>query len=360
MLNKLKKITLQITAGANIGIILLMLFVGYSSLFHPTTHPRLSAVGLTFPIPLVANFLFLIFWLLLKSRYAFIPIIGFIVAYKPVHDYFPINPPHTVPQDAIKVVSYNVAGWGAYLGNHNDSTLHDCAKYILESNADIVCLQEAAWRNVVTDSTLREAYPYVSQDMANAYGDYLAVYSRFPIEKIERILNPRLDAVSYAYYLDIKGMKTMLVNCHLESNRLESEDKKNFTELISGKGEKGLADRESKLLIDKITGAAARRAPQVDTIAKYIASHKAGKEVILLGDFNDNPISYTLHTFGKNLTNCYTAAANGPGFSYNRSRMYVRIDHILCSENLMPYKCFVDRSTKSSDHYPIVCYLKHR
>ena len=52
------------------------------------------------------------------------------------------------------------------------------------------------------------------------------------------------------------------------------------------------------------------------------------------------------------------ASANGPGISYHLSGFFVRIDNILCSDDWKPYACKVDNSIQSSDHYPIVCWLK--
>ena len=38
--------------------------------------------------------------------------------------------------------------------------------------------------------------------------------------------------------------------------------------------------------------------------------------------------------------------------------MYFRIDNILISENITPYKAKVDKSIRESDHYPIFCSLE--
>ena len=38
--------------------------------------------------------------------------------------------------------------------------------------------------------------------------------------------------------------------------------------------------------------------------------------------------------------------------------MYVRIDHLFCSDDITPYACAVDNQIKASDHYPIYCWLK--
>ena len=118
-------------------------------------------------------------------------------------------------------------------------------------------------------------------------------------------------------------------------------------------------ETESKKLIDKLSEYAKKRAPQVNAVAHYIDEHK-GKSIILCGDFNDNPISYTHRTLAKRLTDCYVASGNGPGISYHRNGFYVRIDNIMCTSDWQPYGCTVDNKIKTSDHYPIICRLKKR
>ena len=98
---------------------------------------------------------------------------------------------------------------------------------------------------------------------------------------------------------------------------------------------------------------------QADAVAEYIQQHK-DKSIILMGDFNDSPISYVRRRIAQELTDCYVSTANGPGISYHYSGFYVRIDNIFCSDHWMPYDCHVDNSIKASDHYPVVCLLKRR
>ena len=40
-----------------------------------------------------------------------------------------------------------------------------------------------------------------------------------------------------------------------------------------------------------------------------------------------------------------------------RDAIIVRIDNILCSPALRPYRCRIDRSIVTSDHYPMTAYI---
>ena len=102
MLRDIKRFTLQIVAGANLATIFMMTFVGFSDRFNPVKHQLLANVGLLFPVFLVLNFGFLLFWLCVKKKGAWLPVVG----YLPVRAYIPFNVPHDIPKDAIKVMSY--------------------------------------------------------------------------------------------------------------------------------------------------------------------------------------------------------------------------------------------------------------
>ena len=78
----------------------------------------------------------------------------------------------------------------------------------------------------------------------------------------------------------------------------------------------------------------------------------------MCGDFNDTPVSYAHHTIASaGLTDAYAATGRGPGRSFNRAAIFVRIDHILMASRLRPYTCRIDNTFRHSDHYPAVCYF---
>jgi endonuclease/exonuclease/phosphatase family metal-dependent hydrolase len=109
-------------------------------------------------------------------------------------------------------------------------------------------------------------------------------------------------------------------------------------------------------LLKKLSEATVIRSKQADVLLETIRGLK-GKKLVLCGDFNDSPISYTHHTLCDDLQDAFVESGNGLGISYNRNRMYFRIDHILASKDLGVYGCRVDDSIEASDHYPIWCYL---
>ena len=68
----------------------LLLFTAYSPHIQPVTHPVQSCLGLTFPVFLMINAGFLIFWLVIQRyRSALLPLIGMLLCYSQIRTYLP-------------------------------------------------------------------------------------------------------------------------------------------------------------------------------------------------------------------------------------------------------------------------------
>ena len=74
MFGSIRKFFLQLIAGANLATVFIMLFIGYSDRLDPVKHEVLANAGLVFPIFLLVNFCFLIFWLCFKKIGILIPL----------------------------------------------------------------------------------------------------------------------------------------------------------------------------------------------------------------------------------------------------------------------------------------------
>ena len=78
-------------AVANWAVVVLMMITGYAYFFSPIQHSLMSATGVLFPVFLVLNTLFLVFWVVVKFKYSYIPILGFVLSYTPTHQNEPLN-----------------------------------------------------------------------------------------------------------------------------------------------------------------------------------------------------------------------------------------------------------------------------
>lgn len=358
MIRQLKAFTVRMAAGASVATALMLVMVGYADHVNPAAHPVMACAGLVFPVFLLANMGFLVFWLVFKLRYTLIPLAGYVAVFPALRVYMPVNVAEEPPAGAIKVLSYNVQAFSG-VPRYNDAfgMIFD---YFKASDADIICTQEDqdTWRNakVRMDSLYAhsDTVMFGSGKRSNAIG----IYSRFPIVRKERInyYTSRANG-SMAYYLKVGTDTVLVVNNHFESNHLSLSDREKYTEMLKGDVQGDTAKAQSRILLDKLALAAAVRAPQADAVAHYLDSHRQ-YPTILCGDFNDIPISYTRRTLAARLTDCFVETGRGLGISYNQKGFYVRIDNIMCSAHFKPYNCKVDNKIDASDHYPIFCWLK--
>ena len=360
MIKQLKSFTINLVAGANVATVILMLGAGYSDRLNPVDYPLLSCFGITFPIFLIVNLLFLFFWLTFKWRKAWIPIMGYLMVYFPLSIYMPINLNQDVSEDALKIISYNVCTYGG--NNKYENGFDTIYNYLKRQKADIVCLQEDvdSWRRFVF-IRYEKIYPYndttIFSNTATSMNG-VGIHTRFPILRKERIPYRSQANGSVAYYLKLDNGDTLLViNNHLEGTHLSNEDRSNYKRMIKGKMERDTAKAESMLLINKLGSSAAMRAPEAEAVHRYVEEHRQ-YPIIVCGDFNDNPISYSRRTIAKGLKDCFVETGRGLGLSYNEKGFNFRIDHILCSDHFEPYNCQVDDKMDASDHYPISCRLK--
>ena len=353
MIRKIRNITLQMLAGANAVTVVTMLLIGYSDRINPQEHSLLANVGLAFPVFLAINVGFMLFFLVFRRKYALVSLAGLVAGYSPIRTYCPLNIRHDVPSGAVKVLSYNVHGFVA--DNPPEDSPNPILDYIIGSDADIVCLQEARLTDAIIEAAAK-AYPFCDSVIHPGRGDCLVLMSKYPILSKDRIEYKSGSNLSAAFEVLMGRDTVTVVNNHFESTGISLADRAGFKEMVKGNSSRDTIKAESKRLAKSLGKSVRIRAPQVEAVAEYVRNK--GGSIILCGDFNDSPISYAHRTLADVLTDCYVASGNGPGISYHYNAIYVRIDNIMCSGDWQPYRCKVDQSISYSDHYPIYCWLE--
>ena len=250
----------------------------------------------------------------------------------------------------LSVLTYNTHQMGQYEKAYQNRVI----RYLQRQDADIICLQEVdVYKNdkYLTLPELRKAlekYPYTYFDFKiynkrHQYG--LAVFSKYPLSNKNTIRYSSRGNISD--YCDVAvGKDTFrLFNNHLESNRLVVKD---LPDSIESAALKESVQRIS----DKLESA--RKIRQVQAKAIRAEIEKSPYPVIVAGDFNVTPLSYTyLKIRGGELRDCFLATSWGKwGATVVKRHLGVRIDYLLCSRALHPVETHIDR-INCSDHYPV-------
>ena len=359
-MKKVLTILLLPILAINLVVALLLVCCAYSPMLPAEKMPLLSLAGLAFPFVLVANVLFLFFWLFVYRRYLWLPIITLFACSVPIYTFFPINfNQQDTPKNSLKVLSYNILS-SNILSIKVDKD-NPVINYLEEADADIICLQEVYFSFLKKHKNLLTQYPYksylVSKENDEA-ANCLACLSKYPILSVDKLKFKGTTNGCSKYRILYEGDTIVVYNCHLQSNGMDHEDKSTYEQILSNP-KNNIRSKDTKELMQKLRDSAAKRASQADIIAADLKK-ETSPYIIVCGDFNDSPISYTCKQLREQLTDAFVNSGNGPGISYNRHRLYYRIDHILHSTQFKSYDCTVDRSIKVSDHYPIFCFLKKK
>lgn len=255
----------------------------------------------------------------------------------------------------IKVVSYNVQNFAGKKITDQQA----CATRILEflngQNADIICLQDVLLNNNRIFSVKRAAknletiehYHYART--GSSFGQ--VTYTRYPIIKMGEIRFKK--SPNMAIYTDvlIDSDTVRIFNVHLQSYRIDPRK----YEIIDSPGIVEEEDiREIREIGGKLKRAFQMRAEQVREIKKLI--DKTTYPVIICGDFNDTPVSYTYQQMKDGLSDAFVGSGNGLARTYIGKLPSFRIDNILHSTNFKSYN-FKANNFRSSDHLPISCLL---
>lgn len=352
--------------GINICMLLLLLCSFLSWHISPERYTFFAYAGFAFPAILLANVAFTIFWIIrLDWKLVLTNVVIFLVCYSPISAYFPVNfSSKQAPEGSVKFLTYNVRGfnWQMHEKWTKDNPM---VQYLRSTGADIICMQEymASTSNRHASSKnlqkALEVYPYYSviplRPTQGGYEYGLACFSKYPIKSILKIPVTSVSNGSAIYNIDINGKIVTVVNNHFESNKLTSEDKKLYKDFFKEK-DNGPGLNEVTQNIEQRLGTAYRnRAPQVDLVEHYI-QEQTSDAIIICGDFNDTPISYTYQKMRQNMFDAYVETGFGPGITYHENYFWFRIDYIMHSKNMEAYNFTIDK-VKYSDHYPVWTYL---
>lgn len=350
---------------ANILAVILLLLSYIGSVVSPEIIIYPAYLTLVFPLLLVINVFFVLFWLFAR-KWAFLFSLSVIfLCAAQVKDNYAVHVESKVEQPKGKVVSvltYNTRMSGK-LVKHTKKHPNPVMQYILDTDADIVCLQEFMVSNkeeyITHDDMLRifKKYPYKHIEYklklkSRSIG--IATFSKYPIIKKQNINYPSFANLSIYSDIQIDGKVVRLFNNHLESNRITENDKAMPIKLKDKFDAENLTDLTLHFS-KKLGSAYVLRAVQADVVSKAIDT--SPYKVIVCGDFNDVPGSYAYSTVKGKLKDAFTQSSNGFGWTYYQRFYGFRIDYVLYDEASFRTVNYKMDKVNYSDHYPVYCKL---
>ncbi len=256
------------------------------------------------------------------------------------------------------LMTHNTHLMGYYDGENAKRNRDAILNEIQNVKPNILCLQECYWntnggdflseqsRNeILSGYAVHERTTHVLSD-GGRFG--LVIFSNYPVVSQGQV--PFENEVNnFCIYMDVlAGSDTVRVyNAHLQSFRLKKKSLQLFDENI----DMNEIQNESKPLFIQLYRSSLKRSQQVNVLAAHIESCKY--KVIVAGDFNDPPISYTYNRLTRSLEDSFQDAGKGIGSTYRGPLLGLRIDYVLHSKGLRA-NSYATSEAGASDHRPVI------
>ncbi len=361
----MKKVLQQILFYLNFLLAFSLLLANLSVYVNPSVFVIPAFFGLAYPYLLIANILFLFYWLFRFKKEFLLPLVVILLGWNHLNSLLPIRfaKKNTVVAEAplLKVLTYNVRSFNIYNWAKDSEARNEIFSLIREKDPDIFGLQEF-YTTPATGNRLQDVireFPgtpyhsvYFSLQGKDGEGFGIATFSRYPIIRTSRI--PFDNTMNLAVYSDIKVNEdtVRVINVHLQSIRFREKNYAFMDSVRLKYNNQQIAELKDIGL--RLRDGFTMRAEQARIISNYVKL--SPHPVILIGDFNDTPVSYTYHRVVRGLKDSFRESGKGFGNTYAGELPSFRIDYIFHSPGLVS-KDYKRIRKKYSDHYPVTAII---
>ena len=374
MVPRLKKFFRIVFISANVVAIVLYLLACLVPFVNSGKSWFIAMLGLLFPLLFIAIAGFLLYWIFRRSKWAFACVVALLIGWKQVSVMFSFHLPEKFNEvkspGSIRVLTWNLSGWGQSnasdkIKSNNKDQMLDLVK---RSNADILCFEEYIY---FQDKKLQDSIIPALRESGYQYSYFVGtrfyeriyrstrlittiIISKYPITDTSHFFYTDEQLVEPLIQADIKirDQTVRVFTTHLESVRFERTD---FQALYNLKKPVEASLGSSKLIAYKLRNAYISRASQAEVLNKKI--RESPHPVIVCGDFNDVPNSYTYFTVKGDLQDAFLEKGSGFGRTLRMLSPTLRIDYILADQRFKVTQ-YHKIEVPYSDHYPILADLE--
>ncbi|MFI3279927.1 MAG: endonuclease/exonuclease/phosphatase family protein [Rikenellaceae bacterium] len=339
-------------------VVSLLCFVAISltlvtSYYDPAKSWLFPVMGLITPAVYIATLLLALYWVIRwRLLYASLLILPLLVGIPGISRYYKIETSKVYAEPSrrgtIRLTSYNIR---EFVNDDQQLSTREMAEYFDELKPEVICLQE-----FVPKRMSEEDEPEIFKKYNRVKLKELAIFTRYNILDSSENLISEEDDSGCAMWADLQiGTDTIrLYNIHLQSTAITVYDNDYISnmEFISD----SLSDDRFMSMLSRFRQSAIGRSSQADTVALSIK--ESPHRVIVCGDFNDTPNSYTYRKIAHGLQDSFQEAGTGYSYTFRGFMNLLRIDYILVEKPTQVLSYEVTDSLRLSDHLPITTTLK--
>lgn len=316
-----------------VAFALLLLLAVLSPKISPDLFYPMAFFGVLFPIILFANIIIVIIWASMGSLRFLMPLSVIILGWSKVTAFFGFGGTSfedSMQIEALKTATINARFFGLYeKKDYADSFI----QLVKNENIDILCVQEFFTKGAKQESTLFKIkkatglhYAYFKTiNIGYDEGEVgMLVLCRWPIEEKGEIeFEPNKGNMAIWADLTVNQRKLRIYSVHLQSYRFSDEE---YNLLQNIPDSKDQAIVSSKNLISRMKNGFEKRAGQTRKLLEHIEN--SDRKPIVVGDFNDPPISYTYDKMSSVLTDAFKESGSLVSATYKGPIPMQRIDYI--------------------------------
>lgn len=348
------------TVTVAFAVALLMALIARWISSETTTFFAFFALGA--PFLYLANFITLSLWVIRWKRIALLPAFVLLFGVANIGDFFQLkwtkNYKETVQSADITIISYNVHNFRLF-NNDSHSTLDGICRELNKTGADVIFLQEYS---IVDSAELARfdesmsAYPYraYQYNVTNEFTHHgQIILSRHPLSGSRTIHFEQSDnsAMIVNLYHPIDTLR--LIGCHLQTTAFNAvSNSRGLRSVIADKNRDSLAGSAIAALAQNFR----LRAAQADSVRQL--ADESIFPVVVAGDFNSPPLTYTYSTVCDGLSDAFCDAGSGYGYTYKPIKGLFRIDYVLFDGDSYEAVDYQSPNWSYSDHNAVIVRLK--
>jgi endonuclease/exonuclease/phosphatase (EEP) superfamily protein YafD len=349
---------------ANIIVAIALLLASFSSQFDPSQSSLIYMFGLTYPALLLLNILFVFHWLYRLKIHILVSLLVILMGFSNLESLIALNTEKETPENAeFSIMSFNVRLFNRYNWLEEDGIDDEIFQYIESKDPDIVAFQEFINEDKSELFYIKKmkslGYSFYERENIRYERDFfgLITFSKFKIiDSGAAFQYYETKGKTISLFTDIKILDQIIrvYNTHLNSLGFINEDYL-FVENIGNQNETETI-KKSKSILSKVLVAARKREIEVESIIEHITT--SPYPVIVIGDFNEPPYSFSYPKFTKTLEDPFIKHEFGIGATFDGIKTIpgLRLDFILHSKELTTLS-FETGPSGLSDHRPIISWF---